>query len=371
MLFIRRFRSLPTLVLILTAAALHAQEPAPPPEVRAQQAASRVLHPAFEYPGSLESLETASIRPQISARIIERNVTPGETVRKGDVLFVLDDRDYAIAVMSAEASVRLAQATLGQAQAEFERSSALADRGTASQQQLDLATATRDAAQAQQAIAEASLAKARKDLDDTKVLAPFDGRISAASNASGDYVTPTNELAQIVRLDPIYSLSYISQQAYNTFMRAQQQVEQATGQVAGMDLKIELADHELYPHEGKFIGWDFQAAATTGSIAARVEFPNPDGFLLPGENVTVHGRSRLGVDAVLVPQRAVSQDQQGHFLMLVAEDGTVERRNVEMGIRDGTDWVVREGLEVGETFIVDGLQKARPGQKVTIAPAEQ
>ena len=129
---------------------------------------------------------------------------------------------------------------------------------------------------------------------------------------------------------------------------------------------MELSSGTEYPHPGKFENWDSSAVATAGTLGARALFPNPSQLLLPGQNVTVRGRLLQEIDAVLVPQKSVSQDQQGHYVLLVSADGTVRRQNVEMGLRQGADWIVREGLEPGERVIVEGLQKARPGQRVDV-----
>ncbi len=366
------------LVLLSGAGALswqqgHAQDAAAAPVVLVSQAERRSIRPAFEHPAVIESLETASVRSLVAAQVIASHVHPGAIVRQGDLLFELDPRDYEFALSEAQASLRLEQANANQAKLEFERVDRLAGTEAVSQQQRDLSRAQYDVANAKVAMAQVQVERAQKDLDDTKIYAPFEGRISAANRAVGDYIVPGDPtqpepMARIVRLDPIYALVYVSQQVYNEFLRRRERLQDAGEDIPTLEVTLTLPGGEVYPHVGKFVSWDFQAAASRGSIAGRAEFPNPEGKLLPGENVTISGRLVEAVDRVVIPQRAVAQDQEGRYVMVVGADGIVERRLVELGIRDGSDWTVIDGLEDGETVIVEGLQLVRPGIEVSTRP---
>lgn len=175
----------------------------------------------------------------------------------------------------------------------------------------------------------------------------------------------------MVALDPIYALGYVSQQAYDLFIQRRDRMQAEGIEIPDLALNLILPSGQIYPETGTFVSWDFQAAANRGSIAARAEFANPGGVLLPGMNVMLRGNLVEAIEAITVPQRAVGQDQQGHYVMVVGEDGTVSRRNIEVGIRDGADWTVPTGLEEGDNVIVEGLQKVREGQTVATQPFQQ
>ncbi|MDS9469499.1 efflux RND transporter periplasmic adaptor subunit [Paracoccus sp. MBLB3053] len=360
----------------LPASLLLAQEAQPAPTVLVQTATQREIHPEFAHPGVIEAENKATIRPLVTAQIIGNHVVPGAIVEKGELLFELDDRDFRSNLLEAEAALAVARAQVGERQLEFERKQTLVSRETAAQSELDLATAQLDAAKAQVQAAQAAVERAGKALEDTKIYAPFEGRISAANYGVGDVVSPNNPiqpepLAEIVALDPIYVLGYLSQQVYDLFIQRRDRMQAAGTAIPKLELTLELPSGQIYPGKGRFVSWDFQAAATRGSIAARAEFPNPDGVLLPGMNVTLRGNAVEAINAVTVPQRAVGQDQQGHYVLTVGDEGKVIRNNIEVGIRDGADWTVISGLEDGANVIVEGLQKVREGQEVETQPFKQ
>ncbi|MDT1063297.1 efflux RND transporter periplasmic adaptor subunit [Paracoccus sp. CPCC 101403] len=350
-----------------------AQEAAAPVKVQVVPAERRSIRPEFSHPAIIEAQATASVRPLVGGQIVERNVTPGDIVKKGDLLFRIDDREYKFALAEAKAALQLTEAEQSEMKIEFERSRTLVSRGTSAQQELDLAQAKYAAAQAKVASAQVAIDRAQKNLDDTQIHAPFDGRISAAARAVGDFVQPADPtqpdpMAEIVRLDPIYAVGFISQQVYNDFQRRRERMEDQGQDIPDLQIDLILPGGDKYPETGKFVSWDFQAAASRGSIAARAEFANPNGELLPGENVILHGQTVEALDRVVVPQRAVGQDQEGQYVMVVGPDNVVQRRLLELGIRDGADWTVNKGLEQGESVIVEGLQKVRPGATVTPEP---
>nr|WP_246184846.1 efflux RND transporter periplasmic adaptor subunit [Paracoccus aestuariivivens] len=344
--------------------------------VLVQTAERREIHPEFNHPAVIEAEQKATIRPVVTGQVIASYVTPGAIVKKGDLLFELDDRDLRFALAGAQAAVALAKANAGEAQLEYNRKRTLVSRQTASQSELDVATAQLDAAKAQVQSAEAAVDRATKAVADTKIVAPFEGRISAANVSVGDYVMPNNPaqplpLAEIVGLDPIFATGFVSQQAYDVFVQRRNKMRDAGTEIPKLVLNLIMPSGQIYPQTGSFVSWDFQAAATRGSIAARAEFPNPDGVLLPGMNVTLRGNTVEGIDAVTIPQRAVGQDQQGHYVMTVDAEGKVARQNVEVGIRDGADWTIIDGLEEKATVIVEGLQKVREGDIVKTEPFQK
>ncbi len=330
------------------------------------------IRPSFEHPGVIEAVRTASVRPTIRARIETVNITAGDIVEEGQLLLELEQTDYLIALAEAEANFKQAEANALKADLDLDRATRLFESDNVSQREVEYAQAQSDVAHAKMDIAAAQIDRAKEDLADTSVFAPFSGRISAPSYAVGDLYSPGDptrpaSIAEIVTLDPIYATGLVDQSNYFQFLARRLRIEEAGGSIPPLLLNITLPGGLKYPLQGRFENWDNTATASTGTIAARILFENPDGVLLPGQNVTITGQLIEAVEAVLVPQRAVSFDQQGHYVWVVSE-GIAERRNVTVGIRDGADWTIILGLAEGDEVVVEGLQKMRSGLEVSPQP---
>jgi len=332
----------------------------------------RLVQPQFEFPATIEAMETASIRSQVAAIVIARHSTPGALVKKGDLLVELDASEYIAAEAEAKAAQSEAQANLSQAAAKLERAEALKPKGHISAQEYDQIKANADIARAQVARSEAALVRAQLDMRYTNIYAPFDGKISAASFSVGDFVMPASPvqpspLYELVKLNPIYAITHIDLKVYDNFILKRLELKKLGIDIPPVELEINLPNGILYPYKGTFENWDHQAAENSGSIAARIVFENPDGLLLPGHNMTLIGRVLEKLERIMIPQKSVSMDQQGHYVFVV-EDGVVARNNIIVGVRDGADWAIIEGLEPGVQVVVDGLQKVRPGDPVSTFP---
>jgi RND family efflux transporter MFP subunit len=362
-------------ILLLSACGDKAEEapPAAPqaPSVVVMQVETREVRSSFEFPGVVEADEVATIRPEVAGTIRSRNVTPGATVEEGDLLFELDPADYEAALSEAEALLQSARAEVRQAENNWQRAQDLKPDGFISQLDFDKAESRVAVTRAAVARAESALEVAQLNLRRTRIVAPFAGTISAAGVAQGDYVTPAaNVLCEIVKLDPIYVISGVDQKIYDLFVQRQRERAAAGADASKLQLDIVLPSGRIYEHRGEFENWD-AFSGSAGTIEARVKVPNPDGILLPGENVSVRGEGAEASNLPVVPQRAVSQDQQGHYAMTVDGNGVVVRKNLELGSRSGGFWAVASGLDAGETVIVEGLQKVRPGMVVeTQSPGE-
>lgn len=357
------------------ATAQQADGTAPGPVALVQAVKIDSIRPSFTHPARIEAINTASLRPTLRAQITALHITAGDIVEKGDLLVEMDDTDYRIALAQAEANLKQAEATALKADLDLDRAEQLAAKNTVSAREVEYARAQSDVAHAQVDIAKAHIDQAKADLLDAKVYAPFDGRISAPEYAVGDLFAPGDPtqpgfIATIVSLDPIYATGLVDQAFYFSFLARRLPIEASGAEIPPLELEIILPGGAVYEHRGTFENWDNTAAASTGTIAGRVLFQNPDGVLLPGQNVTLRGQVIQPVEAPLVPQRAVGLDQQGHYVWIVGADGAVARRNIVVGIRDGLNWTVSEGLTGGEQVVVEGLQKMRPGIVVTPQPFE-
>ena len=330
------------------------------------------FRPSFETPAVVEAVETAQIFPQVQSRILYQNITPGEYFKRGEELVKLDPYEFEVAVAEAESNVSDAMAVYEQAQANFSRARNLRPQGYISAKDFDTAKSTVQSAEAKLNKAQSLLGQAREDLSHTSITAPFSGRVGAPNYAVGDVVIlpSTVPITKLVKMDPVYVLAHVGQKAYNEFYDAAEQLKQQGRAIPNMELYLELPGGAIYPFKGEFFSWDATAAATRGTIAARVLFPNPDGLLIPEENVKLHGKLLLEVQRIVIPQKAVSQDQQGHYVYILDRENKVERTNIEVGMRLGPNWAVRSGLKVGDRVLVEGLQKVSAGDEVTVTPVK-
>jgi RND family efflux transporter MFP subunit len=158
---------------------------------------------------------------------------------------------------------------------------------------------------------------------------------------------------------------------YNRFTMLRQHLESEGIDIPELTVTLDLTGAGEYPHPGVFEAWDHTSGSSRGMIAARILFPNPDGLLLPGQTVTARGRAIKAIDRIFVPQKAVLQDQQGHFVLVIDGEDVLRRKNIEVGLRDGADWAVRSGLEGGDRVVIEGGQRLAPGMQIRLGNSLQ
>lgn len=334
-------------------------------------AEQRNVRPSFEFPAVVEAIQTADYRAQISAVIETIHFTPGQMVTEGDLMIEFDRADFETNLAIAGAQLQTARAAAEQAAANWSRAQELQPDGFISAQDFDTAKAAFDSTQADVARAEAAVKQAELDLSRTAIYAPFSGKVSRPNYSVGTFVQPGNPtqplpLFSLAQLDPIYVTGDVELGVYNRAVLARRRMADEGRPIPELELRLELAGGGTYEHIGSFESWDSSTTSTRGTIKGRVNFPNPEGLLLPGENVLILGEYVEAVEAIVVPQRAVQLDQQGHFVLIVNAEDSVERRNIEVGIRIGADWSVVDGLQTGDRVVVDGVQMLRVGTAVDI-----
>ena len=339
----------------------------PPPTVTVAHPFQKSITEWDEYTGRFTALETVEIRARVSGFIDSVHFQEGQIVKKDDLLFVIDQRPYQIAVEQAKADIERAQAKLDIATQDVNRATPLIQNQTLTEREFDTRkSAQRDAA-GQLANANAALKQAQLNLEWTEVRAPIAGRISDKRVDAGNLIsggqTGATLLSVIVSIDPIHFVFDGSEADFLHYLRLAAAGTRPSSRDAPNPVAVRLADETEFTHQGRMDFVDNAINPKTGTIRARAVFDNKDGFLTPG----FFGRLRLfgGThDALLIPDGAIASDQASKIVFTVADDGTVGTKRVELGpFIDGLR-VVRSGLAPTDRIVIDGLPRARPGQKV-------
>lgn len=334
------------------------------PKVTVAKPVMRDVREWDEFTGKFEATDSVEIRSRVSGYLNSVHFTDGGVVKKGDLLFVIDPRPFEAAVKQRQADMKVAQAAVEYSTGSYERAAALFRSGDVSAQLHDQRRQERDQALAQLESAKAELEQAKLDLSYTRISAPVSGRISRKLITEGNLIAAgTDALTTIVSLDPIYFYFDVDEQTYLKYTRNIDGRSDGTG--AEQKVHIALTDENDYTHEGRMDFVDNTLNPSTGTMRGRAVLENKSMFLTPG----MFGRVRLlggtTYQGALVPDGAIAIDQSRKTVMVVADDGTVSAVAVETGpIIEGLR-VIKKGLSGGENVIINGLQRARPGAKVT------
>jgi RND family efflux transporter MFP subunit len=345
----------------------------PPPAVTVAHPEVRTVTDYVELTGTTAAISTVQLVARVEGYLEQIHFQDGQLVKRGDLLFTIEQDQYQAKLQQAHSQVAAIQAQLEQAQTEFDRYSGLFKQKAASAVDVDTWRANRDAAQANLLGAQAEVDLAQINLGYTTVKAPFDGRMGLhlidVDNLVGVGGAST-ELAEINQIDPIYAYFTIDER---DLLRIRAQRAKDGGATAGQPsdqmLELGVANEEGFPHEGKL---DFAAitlTAGTGTLQLRGIFPNPDDQLLPGLFARIRAPIGQRADALLVPETVVGRDQAGAYVLTVDANDVVHRTGIQPGQLVGAMRVVDAGLAATDRVIVDGLQRAAPGAKVTPAQA--
>ncbi|HTX05585.1 MAG TPA: efflux RND transporter periplasmic adaptor subunit [Steroidobacteraceae bacterium] len=356
------------------ALAEHAATPPPAPQVTVARVITRNVTDSETFSGRFDAVNHVDVRPRVTGYISSVDFVDGTVVHKGQVLFVIDPRPYEADYQRAEAELDQARAQAALARAERLRAVNLLAAHAISKDEFDTRTANARQSAASVEAAEAAVEAAALNLGFTRVTAPITGRVSRAIVTAGNLVTNGQTLlTTIVSLNPIYVEFNADEQAYLTFEKyaGTEAHNGASGGVsAGPDalgnaVYVGLEDEDGYPHEGRLVFMDNSLDAETGTIYARALLANPDGHFIPGLFARVKLIGNEHYRAVLINDSAIGTDQTLRYVLLLGPDNKVAYRPVELGpMVDGLR-VVRSGLEPGETIVVNGLMRVRPGMQVT------
>ena len=361
-----------------------------------------------------DATDTVEIRARVKAFLQTQNYTEGTMVKAGQVLFVLDKREYEAQLMQAQAQLAKAQADLAQAQEksvvavadaglqiaaaqlnkadqDVKRLKPLAEVKAVPQQDYDDALAAQQAARAEVegrkasvstakvnqdagiktanaaiGAAEAAIRQAKLNLEYCTITSPIAGIAGIRQVAPGNLVGQGDAtlLATVSKVNPMRVYVSISEREYLQYQRMRDQGKRKGGTGA---LELILADGSTFPEKGRVIIADRAVDLKTGTLSIVAEFPNPKALLRPGQFGRVRFAATVAENALLVPQKAVTQLQSANVVYIVGEGNKVALRTVVLGDRVGPDYIVTEGLKPGERVIVEGIQKARPGTTVNVA----
>jgi RND family efflux transporter MFP subunit len=362
----------------------HAQAaPGSVPEVQVVQVQQQDVPIIHEWIGTLDGLVNADVRAQVTGYLLMQGYQEGSFVKKGQLLFQVDPRPFKAALDQAEGQLAQAKAQLSNAEAvqgrtelDVKRYTPLAKEQAATQQDLDnavqnnlAAIASAETAKAQIKTAQAAVETAKINLDFTRLVAPIDGIAGQAQLQVGALVSPASgAVTAVSTVNPIKVYFTVGEPQYLAFRKRFPTEASTRADQKTLRIELVLADGSTYPHLGSFDFADRQVNESTGTIRIAALFPNPNNILRPGGYAKVRVFVDVQHDALLVPQRAVSELQGGYQVAVVDHDNKVAIRPITVGAQVDSRWVISDGLNPGDRVVAEGTQKVRPGSRVNAKP---
>lgn len=313
-----------------------------------------------EYVAQLAAQQNVELRSRLEGFIEQIHVDEGQAVREGQLLFTIGSKEYAQQALGAQAAARSAEAEFQAARIELENTVRLKDKNIVSASESEMMRAKVDAAEARVAEAKAVAARAEMDLAYTQVKAPFDGVINRIPNKRGSLVEVGTLLTTLSNTTEVFAYFNLSEEDYLDI------VTTTRGDRAD-DVSLLLANGMAFPAKGVIETTESEFNPTTGNIAFRARFQNPDGILKHGGTGKVRVRNALP-RSMIIPQKATFEVQGSIYLFVVDDEGIVRMRQVVPTHRVELDYVLAEGLEANERFLLEGIQRVRDGDRITIAP---
>ena len=342
-----------------------APPPAPPaPEVTVITAVIQPITVLEEYVGQTEAVDTVEIRARVSGLLERQGFEDGARVKRGDLLFVIDQQPFIAALAQTKAALAQTQAAHLNSKQSLDRIRPLLADKAISQQDLDTAIAREATDAANVDASKAQVKTAQLNLEYASIHAPRDGVISKALIKPGGLVNAsTTLLTTLYSVDPIYVNFTVSEQK---LLELQRQLKRNPGEEKARlpPFRLKLADGSEYKSSGKLNFVDAAVDAKSGTLQVRVQVPNPERLLRAGQLVRVIFPSLQELNAIRIPQQAVQELQGKRSVFVVDAEGKAAYREIAANTRLGNDWVVEGGLTAGETVIVEGMQKVRPGAPV-------
>ena len=342
--------------------------PPSPPEVGVSEPIRREVTLFREFTGQTRAAESVEVRARVSGTLEEMQFVPASMVQKGKVLFVVEPRPYKASLDAAVAALRSTEAQLARAKSDLRRVQQAAKTNAVSESDVDLALAQRDVAEANVLSADAALDQAELQYSYTQVIAPISGQVGRNRVDVGNVVSASQAtlLTTINKIQPIHAYFDVPEQALLEMLRIRGGERLQTADENQPAVEMATLVGEGFPHKGQFDFISNTVDSATGTIEVRAIFPNEEQVLFPGLFVRMRVTIGSVPGTILVDERAIGTDLGGRFVYLVGDGDVVEQRYVELGPVETDGMIpVWEGLEGSETYIVDGVLRARPGMPVT------
>ena len=340
----------------------------PPPSVTVEKISSRIIDEWEVFTGRLESAESVDLRARVSGYIQNVVMKEGALVNKGALLFNIDDRELKIEVKRLEALLVTSQAQIDLAIRNLDRAKSLKETNAISQSQLEVNNTQLIKANSDYDNVLAALESAKLSLSFARVTAPISGQVSRANITSGNYVSAGEQvLTSIVSIDEIHAYFDVDEQTFSglTSLRA------VLGDGSPVIAEMQLLGEEGFIHKGKIDFIDNKLNPNTGAIRLRAAFENQKYEFIPGMFARVRLKTQENITRMMIDEKAISTDLSHKYVLVVGENNIVEYRPVILGKRIGNLRVVTSGLQDGDTIILEGLQRARPGTPVTPTGTEE
>ena len=340
------------------------------PVVTVEKVGSEDVEIYGDYVGLIRAQQFVEVRARVEGFLERMAFAEGTYVKKNQVLFVIDQRQYKAKVDKARAQLRKDSALVLKTKRDLERIKPLFEQNAASRLDLDNATAAYETAVASMGMSRADLVQAEQELSYTYVRSPISGYISERLVDLGTLVGTGGKslLATVVKSDTVLidfsmtALDYLKSKERNIILG-----QRNSSRSWQPSVTITLPDNSIYPHKGLVDFAEPQVSPKTGTFSVRAEMPNPDHVLLPGQFTKVHALRDVRENATVVPQKALIIEKGGAYVFVMRRDSTAERRFIELGPEFGNKVVVERGLAPGETIISEGYHKLTPGMKVRVA----
>ncbi|MUO78716.1 efflux RND transporter periplasmic adaptor subunit [Agrobacterium vitis] len=362
------------LPMSVAATAASVAAPAPAVPVTVSKVSSRNFTHWELFSGRLEAVERVDVRPRVGGAIQSVHFREGALVKAGDLLFTIDPAPYQAAVDQAEGQFASAEAKVDLARIELDRGLKLSGNSTISQSDMDQRRNSFTQAQAAMGTARAQLQSAQLELDYTQVRAPVSGRVGKLEVTAGNLVasgSSSSVLTTLVSVDPIYASFNVSEQLVAKALSQLPQTGAALADIDRIPVEIGTLADDGTPIKGKLQLINNQVDAASGTIGVRAVFDNPGGRLIPGQFVRVRMGQPVPENKILVSERAIGTDQDKKFVFVVDGDNKVNYRQIQLGAVAEGQRVVESGLAPGDTIVVNGLQRIKPGAIVAPQPEEK